>query len=131
MEVIIVPFKKNITLVKISNFFLKYFPIPVGDLDQQWTALKMHKKYDLIYSPCQTQTYIDMDHEKEGIGFWANPDDVESSKKIISKNWDNVDAIKEMGRKGRELAESEKNSDTFNKEIYALIKSISLKNGLD
>ncbi len=320
MEVIIAPFNRNSTLVKISNFFLKYFPIPLGDLDQQWSALKMFKKYDIIYSPCQTQTwllsylralklfkkpilaiahhpfkkgrldflrtpffklsfkgidyypalskivseeinkiagknkskpifwgpdlnyfnkseeigdkiivagrtgrdfvtfgkaltqlknikakiiclkndykeefrsfgdnievvvhdnpidykemvkeyanarfiaipchysknlsgltsfndalalskaiimtkteYIDIDLEKEGIGFWVNPDDVENWKKIIQENWNDIDTIKKMGRKGRELAESGKNSETFNKEIFALIKSISLENDI-
>jgi len=58
-EVHIVPFINSVLLqrvnTQIKNFHL---PIPVGDLDQQWSFLKQLTKADIIYAPCQTQTHL-------------------------------------------------------------------------
>jgi len=58
MEVVLVPFRKRRFLVAISNWANRYIPFPLGDLDQQWSALTMLNECDLIYSPCQTQTWV-------------------------------------------------------------------------
>jgi hypothetical protein len=36
----------------------KCFPVPLGDLDQQWSALRQLNEFDLIYAPSQTQTQL-------------------------------------------------------------------------
>jgi len=56
-EIEIIPFKSSPVLQKIDIFFKKcYFPIPLGDFDQQSLVMKLLKKADLIYAPCQAQT---------------------------------------------------------------------------
>jgi glycosyltransferase involved in cell wall biosynthesis len=58
MKIILVPFKKNSFLLKLSKWLERVLPIPLGDLDQQWSAWKMRKEADIVYSPCQTQTWV-------------------------------------------------------------------------
>ncbi len=58
-EVKILPFQNLQFLKTINKIFTKSrFPVPVGDLNQQWSALRCLNKADLIYTPCQTQSYI-------------------------------------------------------------------------
>ena len=55
-QVEIVPFQSSALLQKIRRLIGKtHFPIPLGDLDQEWSALRSLKKGDLIFAPCQTQ----------------------------------------------------------------------------
>jgi hypothetical protein len=56
-DVEIVPFQSSKLLQKL-NQLLQKFPIPLGDLDQQWSALRQLRAADLIYAPCQTQTHL-------------------------------------------------------------------------
>lgn len=35
-----------------------HFPVPLGDLGQQWHALRRLRTADVIYAPCQTQTAL-------------------------------------------------------------------------
>lgn len=58
-EVEIVPFRTSPLLQTINVALAKgRFPIPLGDLDQQWSLLRHLHKGDVIYSPCQTQTQL-------------------------------------------------------------------------
>lgn len=58
MQIAIVPFRKNKFLLWLSDWLERVSPIPFGDLDQQWSALKSIKSCDLIYAPCQTQVWL-------------------------------------------------------------------------
>jgi glycosyltransferase involved in cell wall biosynthesis len=58
-EVEIVPYKNSPFLQSINQLLSKgKFPVPLGDLDQQWSTLRFLNNADLIYAPCQTQTYL-------------------------------------------------------------------------
>jgi glycosyltransferase involved in cell wall biosynthesis len=56
---------------------------------------------------------IDIDIEKEGIGHWVEPGDVEEWKKILRWYDENPDQALEMGKKSRLLAERKYNSKAF------------------
>lgn len=58
MQIVLVPYQKNRFLIQLSQFLAKLLPIPFGDLDQQWSAWKMRKQADIVYAPCQTQTWV-------------------------------------------------------------------------
>jgi glycosyltransferase involved in cell wall biosynthesis len=58
-EVKIIPFQNSSQLQYLNRFLTRsHFPIPLGDLDQQWSTFRLLNKADLIYSPCQTQTHL-------------------------------------------------------------------------
>jgi glycosyltransferase involved in cell wall biosynthesis len=58
-DVEIIPFERSQILQRISRLIRwSRFPVPVGDLDQQWQVIRDLNEADLIYSPCQTQTYL-------------------------------------------------------------------------
>ena len=58
-KVEIVPFENSRFLQNINNLVRNgCFPIPFGDLDQQWSFLQHLNKADIIYAPCQTQTHL-------------------------------------------------------------------------
>jgi len=57
-EVILVPFRKSQFWMKLSKWISKIPFIEFGDLDQQVSALKMLNQCDVVYSPCQTQTWL-------------------------------------------------------------------------
>lgn len=58
-EVEIVPFHHSRFLTRINLWLRKIrFPVPLGDIDQQWSCLKSLKEGDIIYAPCQTQTNL-------------------------------------------------------------------------
>jgi hypothetical protein len=58
-EVELVPFQSSQFLQNLNSLYRKSrFPIPLGDLDQQWSLLRRLNKADLIYAPCQTQTHL-------------------------------------------------------------------------
>jgi hypothetical protein len=53
------PFRQYTLLNKLDLLLRKIrFPIPLGDLDQQFSAWLNRKSIDLIYAPCQTQTQL-------------------------------------------------------------------------
>lgn len=55
----IVPFQNSQILQSINQFLYRtQFPVPLGDIDQQWSSLQFLNDGDLIYAPCQTQTHI-------------------------------------------------------------------------
>ncbi|WP_375495468.1 hypothetical protein [uncultured Nostoc sp.] len=56
-EVEIVPFKSS-PFLQFINQYKRKIPIPVGDIDQQWSTLRFLNHADIIYAPCQTQTYL-------------------------------------------------------------------------
>jgi len=58
MEIILVPFRKSPFWIKMSKWVSKIPFLELGDLDQQISALKMLHQCDVIYSPCQTQTWL-------------------------------------------------------------------------
>lgn len=59
-EVELVPFETKSSLAKmLSRLADKTSKIlPLGDLNQQWSALQVLDRADLIYAPCQTQTHL-------------------------------------------------------------------------
>jgi len=58
-EVEIIPFKGSQVIQKLNNLYKKsQFLIPLGDVEQQWSLISKLNQADLIYAPCQTQTYL-------------------------------------------------------------------------
>jgi len=58
-EVKIIPFQSSRMFQFIQRYCSKTkLPIPMGDLDQQCSALRLLNQADLIYAPCQTQTHL-------------------------------------------------------------------------
>src|ERR1043165_3543948 len=58
-DVSVVPYKFSRFLQKTMNLLKRLrFPIPMGDLDQQWSVFSALNKCDLIYAPCQTQCQL-------------------------------------------------------------------------
>ncbi len=58
-EVIVIPFHSSHWLSAMNRWLQRVrFPIPLGDLDQQWSCLRYLRRGDIIYSPCQTQTHL-------------------------------------------------------------------------
>jgi glycosyltransferase involved in cell wall biosynthesis len=58
-EASIVPYRLNNGLQKLETLLARArFPIPLGDLDQEWSAFQALNEADLIYAPCQTQTHV-------------------------------------------------------------------------
>lgn len=58
-EVKFIPFKNSQLLQGINNLIKQSrFPVPLGDLDQQWSTFRLMNEADLIYCPCQTQTSL-------------------------------------------------------------------------
>ncbi len=55
-DVKIIPFRHSAWLQSASRL-LGRLPIPLGDLDQQFSTLRELNQADLIYAPCQTQAY--------------------------------------------------------------------------
>jgi glycosyltransferase involved in cell wall biosynthesis len=58
-QVEVIPFTQFLLLKHLNNLTatMRIAPL-VGDLDQQWATLQCLNEFDLIYSPCQTQTQI-------------------------------------------------------------------------
>jgi hypothetical protein len=57
-EVEIVPFQSAKLLLQLSRQLKQWFPIPLGNLDQQWSTLQRLSQADLIYAPCQTESHL-------------------------------------------------------------------------
>jgi glycosyltransferase involved in cell wall biosynthesis len=58
-EVEIIPFTNSQFLQQIGQIYRRSrLPIPLGDLDQQWSCWQKLNAADLIYCPCQTQTHL-------------------------------------------------------------------------
>jgi glycosyltransferase involved in cell wall biosynthesis len=58
-QVEIVSYRTSSVLCKLNQLVNKINPlVPLGNLDQEWSALQDLNKSDLIYSPCQTQTQL-------------------------------------------------------------------------
>jgi glycosyltransferase involved in cell wall biosynthesis len=58
-DVEIVSYKNSKILCNLNQSIKKINPLmPLGDLDQAWSAFKELNESDLIYSPCQTQTQL-------------------------------------------------------------------------
>ncbi len=64
---------------------------------------------------------IDIDVEKEGIGFWVNPGDVEGWQRAIQFLDDNAEEAVAMGRRARRLAEERYNSRVFGERIAEIV----------
>jgi len=55
----VVPFRRSGMLHALSRILAgARFPVPLGDLDQQWSVITMLNKADLIYCPCQTGAWF-------------------------------------------------------------------------
>ena len=65
---------------------------------------------------------IDIDIEKEGIGHWVEPGDVNAWKKILRWYDENPDKALEMGKKSRLLAEKKYNSELFARSMIKVIR---------
>jgi glycosyltransferase involved in cell wall biosynthesis len=51
-DVTLVPFARSRSR-QLANRALRRSPIPLGDLDQQWSVLRVARQADLVYAPCQ------------------------------------------------------------------------------
>lgn len=55
----IIPFKGSPFVQAVGRLSSKTVNLlPLGDLDRQWSTLKILQQADLIYAPCQTQTHF-------------------------------------------------------------------------
>lgn len=71
-EVEIIPFQSWQFLKNINHLLAKsHFPVPVGNLDQQWSALRCLNNADLIYTPCQA--HVDILSYLRGLGLLKTP----------------------------------------------------------
>jgi hypothetical protein len=66
-------------------------------------------------------SYIDIDIEKEGIGIWVNPNDVDAFEAAMLWLANEHSTAKEMGKRARALVDNGYNSQTFANEISGLI----------
>jgi hypothetical protein len=58
-EVEVIPFEGSPFWRKISRFTNTVSTLlPLGNLDQQWSAFEILNQADIIYAPCQTQTHF-------------------------------------------------------------------------
>lgn len=57
-EVELVPFVHSKLLQSISDFSKKTVPVPLGNLDQEWSTIKRLPKADIVYAPCQTESHL-------------------------------------------------------------------------
>lgn len=58
-QVKIIPFQDSQILQTFNNFYKNSrLPIPIGDLDQQWSVLRRLNEADIIYAACHTQTHF-------------------------------------------------------------------------
>ena len=73
---------------------------------------------------CSDNPFWEMDMAREGAGITIPYGDTEAWRKAIQYITENKEAAKEMGRKGRALAESTYNLETYTKEIADVLNSI-------
>jgi glycosyltransferase involved in cell wall biosynthesis len=58
-QIDIIPYQTSQFLQSVNKALSQSrFPIHLGDIDQQYSFLRFLNRADLIYAPCQTQTYI-------------------------------------------------------------------------
>ncbi len=69
--------------------------------------------------------YIDIDIEKEGIGIWVEPGDVQGWQRAISYLFEHPSETKEMGNRARRLCEQKYNLETFSSKLASILKSNS------
>jgi len=67
---------------------------------------------------------VNIDIEKEGIGFWVEPGDVQAWKKAILYLIENPKETQEMGKRARQLAQHQYNLDIFSKQLAETFKSV-------
>lgn len=67
---------------------------------------------------------IDLDIEKEGIGHWVEPGDVDHWRYLINWYQNNGQKAWEMGCRARKLAEDRYNSNNFAKELMSLFERL-------
>lgn len=73
---------------------------------------------------CTRNEQMPMDIEREGCGIWVDVGDVEGWRRAIGFIADNPDKAREMGRKGRLLAERLYNIEHCAAEIAGVMKSL-------
>ncbi len=69
--------------------------------------------------------FIDVDIEKEGIGYWIQEGDVQSWVSKLKKLIDNPELSNEMGRKAFELHKTKYNMDYFGKSLKKVFQNLS------
>lgn len=70
---------------------------------------------------------IDLDIEKEGIGIWVEPGDIQGWKEAINWYEANPEQARRMGEKARKLAEDHYNTARFGEDLLGLFKSLISK----
>lgn len=68
---------------------------------------------------------IDIDIEKEKIGFWVEPNDTEGWKQAVTYLINNPDEVMEMGKRARKLAENKYNLKIFSMNLAKTLKTIN------
>ncbi|MBW4543918.1 MAG: glycosyltransferase family 4 protein [Symplocastrum torsivum CPER-KK1] len=67
--------------------------------------------------------YIDIDIEKEGIGIWVEPGDVQGWQQAVSYLFAHPSETKEMGNRARRLCEQKYNLEIFSSKLASILKS--------
>lgn len=67
---------------------------------------------------------VNIDIEKEKIGFWVEPGDVQGWKQAVSYLIEHQDEAQEMGQRARRLAEDKYNLEIFSRQLSHSLKSL-------
>jgi glycosyltransferase involved in cell wall biosynthesis len=67
---------------------------------------------------------IDIDVEREGVGMWVSPGDVDGWAKVIRYVRDNPDEIRRMGARARRLAETKYSSRIFGERLVDVFRHL-------
>lgn len=66
----------------------------------------------------------DLDIEKEGIGLYVNPGDAAGLKAAAERLWNNPAEAREMGQRGRRVAEERYNSSLFGRRVVEFMSGL-------
>ncbi len=97
---------------------LKDVPNNLVGLTSLLEAMAMAKAVIMTRNP-----YIDIDIEKEGIGIWVEPEDVQGWQRAISYLFEHPSETKEMGNRARRLCEQKYNIEVFSSKLSSILKS--------
>ena len=72
---------------------------------------------------------LGIDVEKEGVGIWVEPGDVEGWRQAVGQLLTHPQETLEMGRRGYDLCKSRYDSEIFSSRLAKTLKSVSVRHG--
>jgi len=104
--------------IPLSPFYLRTRHNAVG-LTSLLEAISMGKAVVMTRNK-----YVGIDIEKEGIGIWVEPGDIKGWQQAITYLLEHPELTKEMGNRGRRLAEERFNLELFSQKLANYLKSV-------